>query len=601
MNDELEDRIRNRTAELLRVNEELSREIAERERAEQTIESERQRLYNVLETLPAYLLLLTPDYHVPFTNRFFRERFGESHDRRCYEYLFNRDEPCENCESYTVLQTMAPHEWEWTGPDGRFYHIYDFPFTEDDGSTLILEVGIDITESKRAMGELEKYRAHLEDLVMERTRELAAVNARLQTEIIERKQAEEALMKKRDELAAANEELQAHQEQLIALNEEMQAQTEELNSTYQELREADRHKNEFMAVLSHELRNPLASIHNSLHILDRAVPGGEQAKRAMAVIDRQVEQLAHLVDDLLDVTRINQNKIKLQRKRIELCDLVRRALDDHRALFEKHGVLLSSELPPSPLFVNADTARLAQVIGNLLQNAVKFTPREGCVTVSVARDPGGRAVVRVADTGVGISPEVLPRLFQPFMQADTTLDRSRGGLGLGLALSRGLVELHGGEISARSEGIGKGAEFTVSLPLDQPPPEEPGEPQKEITRCIRRVLIIEDNVDLAESLRELLELDGHEVAIAYSGPEGLALAREFQPEILLCDIGLPGMDGYEVARAFHADEALKGVYLVALTGYAQPEDLQRAAGAGFDRHLAKPPDLGELERMLAEV
>ena len=370
----------------------------------------------------------------------------------------------------------------------------------------------------------------------------------------------------------------------------------------EELREADRRKNEFLAVLSHELRNPLAAMQNSLHILDRASPAGEEAKRAKAVIDRQFGQLTRLVEDLLDTTRITQNRVKLQRQRLELNELLRRTVVDHQPLFEEGGVGLEHEFSPSAIFVNADGTRLAQVVENLLHNAVKFTPRGGIVHVSVAGDPTGKwAVIRVADTGVGMAPEVLPRLFQPFMQADTTIDRSRGGLGLGLALCKGLVELHGGEISAHSAGVGKGSEFLVRLPIEDTQPDEPQIVMAEVPLRDRRVLIIEDNVDFAESLRELLELDGHEVAVAYSGTEGLTKAHEFQPEVLLCDIGLPGMDGYDVARAFRADDSLRGTFLIALTGYAQPEDLQRAIEAGFDRHLAKPPDLKELERMLAEV
>ncbi|MGE5550487.1 MAG: ATP-binding protein [Bacteroidota bacterium] len=408
-------------------------------------------------------------------------------------------------------------------------------------------------------------------------------------DITERKLFEQALLEKREEL--------------IALNEELTAQAKELNAAYQELREADRRKNEFLAVLSHELRNPLTPIRNSLDILDRVAPGGEQARRAKDVLDRQVGQLARLVDDLLDLTRITRNKIKLQRRRLELNQLVRRTMEDYRSLFEKNGVRLSAEFVTTPIFVHADEARLAQVVGNLLQNAAKFTRRGDSTTVSVGYDCAGHgACIRVADTGAGIQPEMFPLLFQPFIQADRTLDRSRGGLGLGLALVKGLVELHGGRVSATSEGIGKGSEFVVRLPCEETPDEaEPPPAARPGFACRRRVLIIEDNVDVAESLRELIELDEHVVAVAHSGPEGLATARQFRPEVLLCDIGLPGMDGYDVARAFRADAALRSVFLVALSGYALPEDLRRAREAGFDRHLAKPPTPAELERALMEV
>jgi PAS domain S-box-containing protein len=370
----------------------------------------------------------------------------------------------------------------------------------------------------------------------------------------------------------------------------------------EKLRVADERKNEFLAVLSHELRNPLTSIRNSLFILDQAEPGGEQARRAKGILERQVGQLSRLVDDLLDITRITRNKIRLQRERIELNELVRQTIEDHRALFEASGVQLETEFAPAALFLQADRVRLVQVVGNLLQNAAKFTGHGGKTRVSIESDTAKqRAIIRVADTGAGMAPEQVSRLFQPFMQAEITIDRSRGGLGLGLALSKGLVELHGGEISASSAGLGKGSEFVVSLPLDSISGAELQDVPAEGPRRSRRVLIIDDYTDIAESLRELLELNNHKVAVAYNGPDGIAKAREFRPEILLCDIGLPRMNGYEVAGAFRRDEELSNVYLVAMTGYALQEDLQKAADAGFDCHLAKPVDIDKLNSILAHL
>jgi PAS domain S-box-containing protein len=369
-----------------------------------------------------------------------------------------------------------------------------------------------------------------------------------------------------------------------------------------QLIEADRRKSEFLAVLSHELRNPLAPITNSLYVLDHATPGSEQARRAKTVIDRQVGQLARLVDDLLDVTRIARDKIHLQRQALELNELVRRTLDDHRLQFEKNGVDLTLTAAPEPIFIEGDWNRLAQVIGNLLQNAAKFTPRGGHTTVTVALDPAVMsAVVRVTDTGVGMSPEVLSRLFQPFMQADTSLDRGKGGLGLGLALVKGLVELHGGAIEAHSGGLGQGAEFVVRLPVETPDEARASVELRSMPQVRRRVLIIEDNLEAAESLREALEFNEHQVEVANTGSVGLAKARTFRPEVVLCDIGLPGMEGYDVARAFRSDEALKKTYLVALTGYALPEDMERAQEAGFDKHVAKPLGLKDLQDLLAEA
>jgi signal transduction histidine kinase/ActR/RegA family two-component response regulator len=383
---------------------------------------------------------------------------------------------------------------------------------------------------------------------------------------------------------------------------EHRQQVEALRESEQRLRAANRHKDEFMAALSHELRNPLAPIRNSLYILERAAPGGEKARQALAVIDRQVAQLTHIVDDLLDVTRVVHGKIHLKRERLELDELVRRVWEDHRSLFDRAEVGVELGLAPEPVFVDADSNRLAQVVSNLLQNAVKFADRGGRVSVSVASErEARRAVIRVADTGIGMAPETIDRLFQPFAQADRSLDRARGGLGLGLALVKGVVELHGGAVYARSDGLGRGAEFVVRLPLAEAPwaSSDPGRPS---AGAPRRVLIIEDDLDAADSLRDVLECGGHEVEVAYNGPQGLANARQFQPEVVLCDIGLPGMDGFEVAQAFRADDAFKGVCLVALAVTLSPETWKgRGRAAGFQRHLAKPPSPEALEALLAEL
>ena len=289
------------------------------------------------------------------------------------------------------------------------------------------------------------------------------------------------------------------------------------------LAEADRRKNEFLAVLSHELRNPLTPIRNSLYILERTVPGSEQSKRAQEIIGRQSAQLARLVDDLLDVTRISRNKIQLQPGPLELNDLVRRTVEDHHSLFESKGIAIETNFALAPLPINGDGARLAQAVGNLLQNAAKFTPKGGRVRVSTeAVASKKRAAIRVVDTGVGIEPAMVLRLFQPFMQADATLDRSMGGLGLGLALVKGLVEMHGGGVRAHSDGPGKGAEFVVELPLEEAAAVAAGTEPARSARRVRRVLIIEDNIDAADSLREALESHEHVIEVASSGPEGLA-------------------------------------------------------------------------------
>jgi len=370
------------------------------------------------------------------------------------------------------------------------------------------------------------------------------------------------------------------------------------------LEESDRRKNQFLAMLSHELRNPLAPIRNSLHVLERAAAGGEQARRAQSVINRQVGHMARLVDDLLDVTRISRGKIQLQRERLDLCELVRRAVEDHREDFAKNHLELELSAPEDALWVLADRTRIAQVIGNLLGNSAKFTPAGGKATVSLEGN-AGHAVLRVRDNGIGIASDMLPMVFEPFAQADTTLDRSRGGLGLGLAMVKGLVEMHGGTVTVESDGHGEGAEFTVQLPLERAQASaEPRVDRRVHDAGPRRVLVIEDNVDAAESLRELLELSEHIVEVAFSGAEGLEKAKVFRPDIVLCDIGLPTMDGYQVAGAMRADPDLRQARLVALTGYASADDVARSLDAGFDAHIAKPPDperLGGLHRWASAV
>jgi PAS domain S-box-containing protein len=364
--------------------------------------------------------------------------------------------------------------------------------------------------------------------------------------------------------------------------------------------EAAQQKDEFLAVLSHELRNPLTPIRNSLYILEHRAFEGEQAKRAQEIITRQVAHLTRLVDDLLDVTRIVKGKMQLKRERTELVELVRRTADDHRATFGAANIELAVSCPDEKLDMTADATRIAQVIGNLLHNACKFTPSGGRVELEVTRE-NGDGVIRVTDTGIGIESNLLCHVFEPFMQAERTLDRSRGGLGLGLALVKGLVELHEGSITARSDGSGHGSTFIVKLPLSPTGDIVAAAPVIQSKSRSRRILIVEDNVDAAQSLLEALELNDHQVAVAHSGPEAIAKAREFKPEVILCDIGLPGMDGYELARTIRADELLRRAFLVALTGYALPEDRVKTKAAGFDRHIAKPPTLESLERVLSET
>jgi PAS domain S-box-containing protein len=378
---------------------------------------------------------------------------------------------------------------------------------------------------------------------------------------------------------------------------------QELHRANVSLRNADRRKDEFLGMLSHELRNPLAPILNAARILAKADPGGPQALSARAILDRQVTHMARLVDDLLDVTRIARGRIEVRRERCDLTALVARAAEDFRALLADPAVAFRLELPARPLWAEVDPVRISQVIGNLLHNAAKFTGPGGTVTLELA-GTGAGAEIRVRDTGVGIDPALMADLFEPFVQGQRSMARGEGGLGLGLALVKAIAELHGGSVAARSPGSGRGAEFTVRLPLAEPEPAGPGSAQARVQEGPaqagrRRVLVVDDNRDAADSLAMLLRLGGFRTAVAYDGPGALDAVRADPPDFVLCDLGMPGMDGFQVAREIRAGGAA-GPRLVALSGYAQPEDVARALAAGFDAHLAKPPDPDALARQLAE-
>lgn len=373
---------------------------------------------------------------------------------------------------------------------------------------------------------------------------------------------------------------------------------EAAESAERALKEADRRKDEFLAVLAHELRNPLAPIRNAIYILRRLGPPEPPLVRARDMIDRQVTHMTHMIDDLLDVTRISRGKVRLQREHVDLCALLGQTVEDHRSLAEGAGLHLELKLPSTPVWVYGDPTRLAQAVGNLLTNASKFTDAGGSIHVTMAIDAGS-AWIRVRDTGVGIRPELLSRMFEPFTQDDETLARSRGGLGLGLALVRGLVELHGGHVFAASDGPGLGAELTLQLPRAEASAER-AEPSPEPVGRAMRVLVVEDNLDAADSLAELLQLAGHDVAIARDGVSGVERAKAQLPDVVLCDIGLPGeLDGYDVARTLRADPELASAHLVALTGYGHEDDRARARAAGFELHLTKPIDPAVVARLLA--
>nr|WP_216620113.1 response regulator [Myxococcus xanthus] len=369
-----------------------------------------------------------------------------------------------------------------------------------------------------------------------------------------------------------------------------------------ELAEMDRRKDEFLAMLGHELRNPLAAIMTAIGILERRPASDDKEARMRGIIQRQTNHLARLVDDLLDVSRITRDKVELRPGSVDLVPVLRQVLQIVQPMADSRGLGLDVSLPSGPLWLQADATRLEQVFTNLLDNAIKYTDAGGVHLHVEQEGVGGsaQAVVRVKDSGIGIPPEVLPRIFELFAQADTSLERSRGGLGIGLTLVRKLIQLHGGEVTARSSGPGHGSEFVVKLPL-APTMGEPAPTRDAVDlRRGRRVLVVEDNSDARQAMRDLLELWGHQVAVAPDGLQGVALAVAQPPELALVDIGLPGLDGYQVAQTLRAQVG-NGIRLVAMTGYGGPEGRDQALRAGFDRHLVKPVKPDELDRILSEL
>ena len=370
------------------------------------------------------------------------------------------------------------------------------------------------------------------------------------------------------------------------------------------LKQADRSKNEFLATLAHELRNPLAPIRNALQVMRLAGDDSKAVDQSRAVIERQVQQMVRLVDDLMDLSRISGGKMELRRKRIELHGVISAALEASRPLIEACGHELTVTLPPGPIHLDADPNRLAQVFLNLLNNSAKYTPQGGHIWLTVERR-NAEAVVRVRDTGVGIAAEMLPRIFELFTQVEGSLERSHGGLGIGLALVRRLVEMHGGTVEARSEGLGRGSEFLVRLPIvAQPTYEQPfasGNNEKVAAAPKRRILVVDDNRDSAISLGMMLSLMGNEIRIAHDGLEAVETAAVFRPDVMLLDIGLPKLNGYVVCRRIREQPWGKGMVIVALTGWGQEEDKRRSNEAGFNQHMVKPVDPAALEKLLAEI
>ena len=374
-----------------------------------------------------------------------------------------------------------------------------------------------------------------------------------------------------------------------------------LHAQSERLRDSDRRKDEFLATLAHELRNPLAPIRNALQIIQIAGNNGPAVEQARAMMERQLGQMVRLIDDLLDVSRISRGKFELRKERIELAAVIKSAVDTAQPLIDAAGHQLTVSGSARPVYLDADPVRLAQVFSNLLNNAAKYMERGGKIWLSVT-PADGDVVVSVRDTGIGIPAEALPTIFDMFSQVDHSLERAQGGLGIGLTLVKQLLEMHGGRIEAKSEGSGKGSEFIAHLPVvNVAPPREATDPAEQprarTPSC--RILVADDNRDAAESMSMVLRLMGNEVRTVHDGLQAVEEAAAFRPDVVLLDIGMPHLNGYDAARRIRGERWGKSTLIVAMTGWGQDEDKRRAAEAGFDRHFTKPVDPGDIEKLIA--
>jgi PAS domain S-box-containing protein len=527
-----------------------ARDVTERKRAEEALRTERKRLYDVLETLPVILALFRPDHRVVWVNQAYREALGDNVGQLCYASQFERDQPCAECQAFIPLQTHKPHFWQWALPNGRTFDIYNFPFTDADGSPMILEMDIDITDRKNAEAELEKHRHHLEELVSQRTSQLEAAKTAAER--------------------------------------------------------ANAAKDHFLAALSHELRTPLtpALMISQLHSADERLP--EEVRMDMETIRQNITLEARLIDDLLDLTRIARGKILLKIERVDVHALLREALracsDDY---FLNKRLRISCDLAAPESWIFGDPVRLEQVFWNLFKNAIKFTPESGEITIRT--ENGADCIrVRVSDTGVGIEPDKLRSIFDAFEQGGADRTRQFGGLGLGLAICKGIVDLHAGRIEAASAGVSRGTTMTVELPLaveplPPAPPAGSGDlrlPHPAIPTSHKRILLVEDHGPTAFIMRRLLVKWGYQVELATCIRTAREMAAGSAFDLVISDLGLPDGHGHELMAHLHQQYGLRGI---ALSGYGSGGDVEKSLASGFVEHLTKPVDFELLRSTIATV
>lgn len=403
------------------------------------------------------------------------------------------------------------------------------------------------------------------------------------------------------ELQELNQTLENANNQLLTSNSKLKQEIAERKRAEQALYESARSKDEYIAILAHELRNPLSAMHNAVQVMQLEQVSEQQLTWAKDLLERQVQHLTCLMDDLLDVSRISKGRIQLRRETVNLGQVVAHAADTVAPLLQKHKHQLQLDLPDTPLFVDGDLVRLTQVLGNLLTNAIKYMDNGGMIWLALEQEDPAWATIHVRDQGVGIAEDVLSSVFDLFVQAPTALNRAQGGLGIGLALVRALVELHGGSAAVTSDGPGQGAQFSVRLPLvgaatnQQVPPAQPATQ----SRSNLQVLLVDDNVDSARGLSMCLESQDYQVRMGNNGKEGLYLAKQSLPDVVLLDIGLPDIDGYEVAQQLRRDPQLEELVIIAMTGYGGEADKAKAKAAGFDHYLVKPVDMSKLLALLS--
>jgi signal transduction histidine kinase/DNA-binding response OmpR family regulator len=573
------DRLREEMIKERRLAETLARTVAERERAEVALQSSNDRLRFLSEMANRLLVGERPK---ELLHSLYRDLAAHLHLEVYFNYLMAHDGRTLRLEAYSGVD------------DATAATLGTVQLGESLAGTVALTRRPLIAEDVQ----------HSDDVALKTVRDLGITTHACFPLIAQDRLLGTLSFGTRGRRAFAPDDIAVMQvvSDQVAVSLERARLIEELSMRNFDLADADRRKDEFLAMLAHELRNPMAPIVNAVHLLRLPKATGPVVQRALDAIDRQVGHMVRLVDDLLDLSRINTGKVELRKERVTLATIVDHAVQTSAPLMQKYRHEFVLAMPPEDVLLIADRTRLTQVVSNLLNNA-KYSPAGGRIDLIGERD-GAEVVITVRDRGIGIRPEMLDSVFGLFVQSDRTADRSQGGLGIGLTLVKSLVELHGGSVSAHSEGLGHGSEFVVRLPIIESrsiPPPPPAPPELANTGRPLHVMVVEDNADVRETMRDFLQLSGHEVSVADDGPSAVEALIARRPDVALVDIGLPGLDGYQVLAALRERGVKLPTIFIALTGYGRPQDRQRAFEAGFNDHLVKPVDSDALLRLLDDI